>query len=290
MVITMKKIQFTKMHGSGNDYIFIDCSKNNIENPQELAKIMSKRHFSVGSDGIVLILPSPIADAEMKMYNKDGSEGKMCGNAIRCVGKYIHDNWNNKKEVLNILTASGIKKLSLSLQEESVTSVSVDMGRASFKPSDIPLSVDTQLIDYPITALGKTYLITALSVGNPHTVIYTDSPDYIDIDTLGNYFSCHRLFPDRCNVEFVKIISRNKLAVRVFERGCGETLSCGSGACAAALSSVLFETCDFNTPIEVKTRGGVLTVSVNEHFEAILSADAVTVFEGVFFYDANKTQ
>jgi diaminopimelate epimerase len=285
------KIEFTKMHGAGNDYIYIDCFRA-PEPPDlpRLAKEMSRRHFSVGADGLVLILPSEAADARMRMFNADGSEGKMCGNAIRCVGKYLFESGLTDKEALTIDTPSGVKRLVLTVERRGdaaeVSSVSVDMGQASFAPEDIPAASDAPAIDYPLAACGKEYKITAVSMGNPHAVVFMPDIDGLPLERLGPLFENHELFPERVNTEFVEVIDGVTLKMRVWERGSGETLACGTGACASVAAAVKKGICKADTPVTVKLSGGDLVVTVSADFGVIMAGGAEKAYEGVYEYDA----
>ena len=248
------KINFTKMHGCGNDYIYINCFNQEVKNPNKLSILMSDRRFSVGGDGIVLIQKSDIADAKMRMFNLDGSEGKMCGNAIRCIGKYLYDNNIIKKEELDIETLSGIKHLKLFIKDDLVYKVSVDMGYASFKPNDIPLSVNHEMINEKYYINDNYYNITCVSMGNPHNVIYLDKIDDLDLEKIGPIFENDKLFPERVNTEFIKVVDKNHVDMRVWERWSGETLACGTGACATVAASCKNGITNFNEVVYVKLK------------------------------------
>ncbi len=279
-------IKFTKMHGIGNDYIYVNCMDAELPNPEDIAIKMSARHFSVGSDGLVMICKSEIADAKMRMFNADGSEGKMCGNAIRCIGKYLYDNKIINKTEIAVETLSGIKYLELSLDEKGyVDTVSVDMGIASFEPASIPVVSNSPVIDEACIVDGVEYKITAVSMGNPHCVIYVDDPYKFDLEKKGSYFENNKLFPERVNTEFVKIISDNHLQMRVWERGSGETWACGTGACAVAAASVKQKICSFDTPITIDLRGGSLEIIVKKDFRIIMKGQARKAYEGVYEYE-----
>lgn len=279
-------IRFTKMHGCGNDYIYINCFNQKIKNPTELAIEMSERHFSVGSDGIVLIMPSDVADFRMRMFNADGSEGNMCGNAIRCIGKYVYDNQMIFKDTVTVETLSGIKTLKLFIGKDGkVESVEVNMGRASFKPEDIGLDSTEEYINKEVEIKNKKYNITAVSMGNPHSVIYVDNTKILNLYKDGPYFENYSLFKNRVNTEFVKIISKDHLEMRVWERGSGETFACGTGACAVCASSVKNGICDFNTEIKVDLLGGTLKIKVLDDYTIIMTGPAKMVYEGVYYED-----
>ena len=275
------KIEFTKMHGCGNDYIYINCFEKEIDDPEELAIALSDRHFGIGGDGLVLICRSDIADAKMRMFNMDGSEGKMCGNAIRCVAKYLYDNSLCKKDEIKIETLSGIKTLHLNTENGSVSTVKVDMGRAELDPAKIPAALPgDRIINKPLTIKGQTYNITCVSMGNPHAVVFCDDTDSIDIAGLGPCFEYSEIFPERVNTEFVQVIGRNTIKMRVWERGSGETLACGTGACAAAVASVLNGYCDKGQDIRVLLRGGELVINYTDE-RVLMTGNCVKVFEGV---------
>lgn len=279
-------IRFTKMHGIGNDYIYVNCLDKELPNPEDIAIKMSARHFSVGSDGLVMICKSNVADAKMRMFNADGSEGKMCGNAIRCIGKYLYDNKIVNKTSISVETLSGIKYLELTLNEKGlVDMVSVDMGIASFEPKDIPVESSSPVIDKACIIDGTSYNITAVSMGNPHCVIYVEDPYAFDLEKKGCYFENNELFPERVNTEFVKIISKNHLQMRVWERGSGETWACGTGACAVAAASVKLGICSFDTPITIDLRGGSLDIIVKNDYRIIMKGQARKSYEGVYEYE-----
>ncbi len=274
-------LHFTKIQGIGNDYIYVDCTKKELENPGAVAVKLSPRHFSVGSDGLIMICHSDIADAKMRMFNADGSEGKMCGNGIRCVGKFVYDKGIVTKTELDIETLSGIKHLHLTAKgDDSVSLVTVDMGSYSLDPEVLPLSVNQELLSYPISIAAKEYRITAVSMGNPHAVCYLDDIHDLPIEQIGPIFETHKLFPERINTEFVHVIDANTLEMRVWERGSGETYACGTGACATAVSSILNGYCRYNEDITVKLIGGNLIINVSEDHTVHMTGTATTVYEG----------
>ncbi|MCR5646985.1 MAG: diaminopimelate epimerase [Acholeplasmatales bacterium] len=279
------KINFTKMHGCGNDYIYINCFDTTIKNPNMLAIEMSERHFSVGSDGIVLIERSQVADAKMRMFNADGSEGKMCGNAIRCIGKYLYDNQLILKKEIDIETLSGIKHLKLIVENGLVAKVSVDMGIANFEPNAIPITLDHKMINESCVVNKNEYNVTAVSMGNPHAVIYMDHISGIDLERKGHFFENNPLFPERVNTEFVKVIDKNHLKMRVWERGSGETYACGTGACATVASSVINGICNPNEIIYVELIGGILEIVCDENYRITMTGPAKKVFDGVYEYE-----
>ena len=279
-----QKIRFAKMHSCGNDYIFIENFDEKITCPESLCVDLCRDHFSIGGDGIVLIERSKVADAKMRSFNKDGSEGKMAGNNIRCVAKYLYDKAYIRKEDMTIETASGVHRLKLFLRDGKVSSVSVDMGKPCFDAEKIPVISDTPtVISKPATIAGDQYYITCVSVGNPHCVVFCDAIDKLDLRSIGPRFENADIFPERINTEFVRVIDRTTLRVRVWERGNGETLACGTGAAAAALAAVANGFCDAYGDITVKLAGGDMTV--NCHDDAVtLTGSAVLAYEGEFEY------
>ena len=234
-------MKFTKMHGCGNDYIYVNCFTEKIEEPSVIAKKVSDRHFGIGSDGLILICPSETADFKMRMFNADGSEGKMCGNGIRCVAKYVYDNGMTDKEVITVETLSGIKTLQLAVSEGRVQAVTVDMGSPVFTPSQIPVKCEgDRMINQPVSVGGKEYYITCVSMGNPHAVVFTEEEvTALNLEKIGPLFENHEIFPDRVNTEFIHVIDEKTIDMRVWERGSGETLACGTGACASVVACVL---------------------------------------------------
>lgn len=274
------KLEFTKMQGCGNDYIYFNCFHQEIDNPEGLSVTLSDRHFGIGGDGVVLICPSKVADAKMRMFNLDGSEGKMCGNAIRCVGKYLYDNRLTDKETVTVETLSGIKTVELIKRNHSVQRAKVDMGKAELTPSLIPVKMQgDKVVGAPANIAGKEYEITCVSMGNPHCVVFCESVEALDIETVGPQFENDPLFPERVNAEFVKVLDRNTLKMRVWERGSGETWACGTGACAAAVAAVENGYCDKNEDITVKLKGGDLVIRYTDS-AVFMTGDATTVFEG----------
>ena len=272
------KRNFVKMEGAGNDYIYFDCLHEPVGELPGAAQRLSDRHTGIGGDGIVLICPSEIADAKMRMFNADGSEGKMCGNAIRCVGKYLYEHGGMAREQLTIETLSGIKKLQLFPQNGIVSRVSVDMGSAEFDAEKIPVLLPVrQAVDYPVQIAGGMHRITCVSMGNPHCVVFED-PDGLDIASVGPLFENAPIFPERVNTEFVKVIGERTLKMRVWERGSGETLACGTGACAAAAAAVAKGLFPRGEDIAVQLLGGTLTVNVGETVR--MTGEAKEVFTG----------
>lgn len=274
-------MKFTKMHGIGNDYIYFNCFEENVENPEELAIRLSDRHFSVGGDGIVLIMPSEICDFRMRMFNADGSEGKMCGNATRCIGKYVYEKGLTEKTEFTLETLGGIKQLRLEVKDGEVVSVTVDMGRADFKAADIPVIAETdEVVEQPLTVNGVTHLITCVSMGNPHCVIFTEGIDALELEKIGPSYENHPMFPERINTEFVEYTSPSELKMRVWERGSGETLACGTGACATVSAAVKTGRCPSDEFIDVKLIGGTLKVMYKSDGTVIMKGPAAFAFEG----------
>ena len=280
------KIPFTKMHGIGNDYIYVNCMEKELDDPNQISFVMSPRHFSVGADGLVMICASDVADAKMRMFNADGSEGKMCGNAIRCVGKYLYDNGIVCKEQISIETLSGNKYLNLNVENGKVKSVEVDMGKAILTPAEIPVIFDGErMIDQPVEVNGGVYRMTAVSMGNPHAVTFVDDVDCLDLEKIGPNFENLAIFPDRVNTEFVRVIDSTTLQMRVWERGSGETYACGTGACATVVAAVLNGICKMDTPITVRLRGGDLKIVCESDMRVLMTGPAQKSYEGVFEYE-----
>jgi diaminopimelate epimerase len=277
-------MKFTKMHGIGNDYIYINCFEEVIEDASDLAIKMSDRHFGVGSDGLVLILPSDKADFRMRMYNSDGSEAEMCGNATRCVGKYVYDNGLTDKREITLETLAGIKHLELKVAGGAVESVTVDMGEPILTPQLIPVDyTGDEFINKIINVNGDEYAVTCVSMGNPHAVVYLESLNDLEIEKLGPKFENHPIFPRRINTEFVEVISRSVLRMRVWERGAGETLACGTGACAVLVSSVLNNLSDRKATVQLL--GGDLEINWDEKDNHVyMTGGATKVFDGVWEY------
>ncbi len=273
-------LNFTKMHGIGNDYIYFNCFETPIHHPEKLAIQLSDRHFSVGGDGIVLICPSQVADAKMRMFNIDGSEGKMCGNAIRCVGKYIYDHGIAPKQTVRIETLSGIKTLKLQIENGVCVGATVDMENAVLQPKQIPVLLEGEkIVNVPYTVAGKTYGITCVSMGNPHCVVFTDDVESLPLDKIGPAFENAPIFPDRTNTEFVKVIDKTHIRMRVWERGSGETWACGTGACASVVAAVLNGFCAMNTDVCVSLNGGELIIKYTGE-TVYMTGPAAVAFSG----------
>lgn len=280
------KVLFTKMHGCGNDYVYVNCFETPMDDPEGFSIAVSDRHFGIGADGVILICPSEVADAKMRMFNADGSEGNMCGNGVRCVAKYVADHrLAPAKEVLTIETKSGIKSLKLTRDEKGfVSAVRVDMGKAVFTPALIPANFDGDaVIRQPLTVNGKDYEVTVVSMGNPHCVVFCDEVANLRLEDIGPHFENHEKFPQRINTEFVRVIDDHTLEMRVWERGSGETWACGTGTCATVSAAVACGICPKDEDILVHLRGGDLTVRVTDD-TVWLTGPATEVFCGVVDY------
>ncbi len=273
-------MKFTKMQGCGNDYVYINCFEEKVEDAPALARKVSDRHFGIGADGLVLIKPSSRDDFTMEMYNADGSQGKMCGNAIRCVGKYVFDHRMTKKRELAVETLAGTKYLSLNVSGDKVSEVTVLMGVPVFEPEKIPVVAEGKsVVDMPVTVDGRKYRITAVSMGNPHAVIFVEDTKNFPIEKIGPLFERHEMFPERVNTEFVKVLDRENISMRVWERGSGETWACGTGACASAVASVINGYTDGK--VTVHMLGGNLHIRYDgEGGQVHMTGPAVEVFQG----------
>lgn len=273
-------MKFTKMQGLGNDYVYVNCFKETIENPPEMAKKVSNRNFGIGSDGLIMINPSDVADFEMEMYNADGSRSEMCGNGIRCVGKYVYDYCLTEKEHISVETLAGIKYLDLTVEDGKVKLVKVDMGSPELVPENIPIVADgNRVIDEPINVNGTEYRMTGVSMGNPHAVVYVEDVKGLDIETIGPAFENHERFPNRVNTEFVKVLDRNTVEMRVWERGSGETMACGTGACAVAVACILNGFTE--DKVTVKLLGGDLQIEWDKEADKIyMTGPAEVSFDG----------
>lgn len=274
-------LNFTKMHGTGNDYVYINLFEENVDNPAEVAKMVSNRHFGIGSDGLILIAPSAVADCRMIMYNADGSEGAMCGNGVRCVAKYAYDHGIAKKDTITVETKSGIKTLEMTVENEKAVYARVDMGKAILAPEQIPVKAEGEnFVAQPLIVDGKEYKVTCVSMGNPHCVIFTEGIDGLDLEKIGPSFENHPMFPDRINTEFVEIVDEHKIRMRVWERGSGETISCGTGTCASTVAAVLNGYCKAGEEIAVQIRGGVLYDTYMPDGTVYMKGPATEVFTG----------
>lgn len=282
-----QQLRFTKMEGLGNDYVYVDCTKTMLEEPEKIAVKVSDRHFGIGSDGLILICPSKKADFEMRMYNADGSRSEMCGNGIRCVGKYVYDYGLTDKTQLKIETLAGVKHLSLDVCEGHVQTVTVDMGKPIFRAKDIPVCIQNgaeDAIDVPIVVGDRTYNVTCISMGNPHSVVFlgdTEELQTFELSSVGPLFEKHPAFPNRVNAEFVKVIDRHTVEMRVWERGSGETLACGTGACAVAVASIVNGWT--GDEVEVHLLGGHLHIRWDRKLNKVyMTGPANVVFDGIW--------
>lgn len=273
-------LKFTKMQGCGNDYIYINCFEQQIDDPSALSIALSKRGHAVGSDGLILVCPSDVADAKMRIFNADGSEAKMCGNGVRCVGKFIYDKGIATKDTVTVDTLSGIKTLSVSAKDGKAYALTVDMGKASIDPKALPVLSETPLVNSLIKVKGQTHRVTCVSMGNPHCVLFCDDIANLDLRAEGIPFEHSSLFPESVNTEFVKVLERNLLEMRVWERGSGETLACGTGACAVAVAATLCGYCDKGADITVRLLGGELVINYTDE-RVLMTGPAVTVYEGI---------
>lgn len=274
-------MKFTKMQGIGNDYVYVNCLQETIENPSELAKKISDRHYGVGSDGLIMINPSDKADFEMEMYNADGSRGEMCGNGIRCVAKYVYDYGLTDKTSISVETLAGIKYLDLTVEDGKVVLVKVDMGKPMLRPEEVPVvSEKEEVIDEPITVDGQEYRMTCVSMGNPHAVVFIDQDvKEFPLETVGVKFENHERFPKRVNTEFVNVLDRHTAQMRVWERGSGETLACGTGACAVAVACALNGLTE--NEVTVKLLGGDLQIKWDREKNTVyMTGPAEVVFDG----------
>ena len=274
-------MKFTKMQGCGNDYVYVDCTKEALPNPEQAAIFVSDRHFGIGSDGLILINPSKVADFEMAMYNAVGSRSEMCGNGIRCVGKYVYDHGLTDKTTVTIETLAGIKTLELHVENGKVASVRVNMGRPELHAAKVPVTFPEEtMIDEPMEIDGTIYQVTCVSMGNPHCVIFMDEDvRQLDLEELGPKFENHVIFPKRTNTEFCNLLDKQHIRMRVWERGSGETLACGTGACATAVAAVLNGYTD--NKVELQLRGGNLLIEYDRDAEEVyMTGPATTVFEG----------
>ena len=274
-------MKFSKMHGIGNDYIYVNCFEETVNEPEKVSAVLSDRHKGVGGDGLVLIMPSEIADFRMRIFNADGSEAMMCGNATRCIGKYVYDMGLTDKTEITLETNSGIKYLKLYLKGDKVELVTVDMGKAILVPKDIPVNSDLdRFVSQPVEVCGRTWDITCVSMGNPHAVIFTEGVAELDLEKIGPHFENHELFPNRVNTEFAEVIDDHTLNMRVWERGSGETFACGTGTCATVVAAVLNGICKQDEEILVHLRGGDLRITYKSDGTVLMTGPAEYVFEG----------
>ena len=286
------KMEFTKMHGAGNDYVYVDCTKGELPNPGAISEYVSHRRFGIGSDGLIMICKSDVADFKMRMFNADASEGKMCGNGVRCVAKFVYDKGLTDKTTITLETLAGIKTIDMTVENGKVTEAKVDMGQPVFKCSEIPMISDHfMFVDQGLvlndnfesaTAEKVVYNGTAISMGNPHFVTFVDDVDSLDLEKLGPQFEHHKLFPEGVNTEFVQIIDKNTVKFRVWERGSGETWACGTGASAVCVDCVLLGNAGKKgQELTVIAKGGVLKVTYGTDDHVYLQGPAATAFEGV---------
>lgn len=273
-------MKFTKMQGLGNDYVYVNCVEKKLENASQIAIAVSDRHYGIGSDGLILINSSEVADFEMEMYNADGSRGEMCGNGIRCVGKYVYDYGLTDKTHVTIETLAGIKYLDLQVENGKVKQVRVNMGSPLLKPEEIPIALEGEIvIDVPISINDTVYRMTGVGMGNPHTVVFLDDIEQMKIEEIGPKFENHSYFPNRVNTEFVKVIDRTHVKMRVWERGSGETLACGTGACAVAVACILNGLTEED--VTVSLLGGDLQIQWERKENIVyMTGPAEVVFEG----------
>lgn len=275
-------MKFTKMEGCGNDYVYVNGFEEKIDNPNEVAIAVSDRHFGIGSDGLIIINPSEVADFKMCMYNADGSEGKMCGNGIRCVAKYVYDFNLTDKDVITVETLSGIKTLKLNVENGKVKTVRVNMGAPILECDKVSVKYDDEkMINKPVKVDGKTFNITCVSMGNPHAVTFINDTDNLEIEKIGPKFENNEIFPDKVNTEFIQIIDKNTVKMRVWERGSGETFACGTGACASVVASVLNRLTE--NKVTVKLLGGDLEIEYNQDENTVyMTGPARVVFTGEY--------
>lgn len=273
-------MKFTKMHGIGNDYVYVNCFEESVKNPAEVSKFVSDRHFGIGSDGLILISPSAIADFRMNIYNADGSQAEMCGNGIRCVAKYVYDYGLTDKTEISVETLAGIKYLRLQVENGKVASVEVNMGAPILEPKEIPVAVEeSPVVNVPVEVKGKIYHMTCVSMGNPHAIIFMNNVKDLDIEAIGPYFENHTVFPKRTNTEFVEVLDRNTVNMRVWERGSDETLACGTGACATTVACILNDKTE--NEVTVHLLGGNLKIRWDrEANQVYMTGPATVVFDG----------
>lgn len=273
-------MKFTKMHGIGNDYVYVNCFEESIKNPAEVSKFVSDRHFGIGSDGLILISPSAKADFRMNIYNADGSQAEMCGNGIRCVAKYVYDYGLTDKTEISVETLAGIKYLKLQVENGKVATVEVNMGAPILEPKAIPVAAkESPVVDVPVEVKGKTYHMTCVSMGNPHAIIFMDNVKELDIEAIGPFFENHTVFPKRTNTEFVEVLDRNTVNMRVWERGSDETLACGTGACATTVACILNNKTE--DEVTVHLLGGDLKIRWDrEANQVYMTGPATVVFDG----------
>jgi diaminopimelate epimerase len=276
-------MKFVKMQGAGNDYVYVNCFEEQIADRPALARFVSDRHFGVGGDGLICICPSDIADFKMDMYNADGSSAAMCGNGIRCVGKYVYDRGMTDKTTITVESGGAVKKLWLNVRDGKVDTVKVDMGSPELRPEKIPVDLPVErVVEVPVSIGGERWFISCVSMGNPHAVVFVDDVESLKLESIGPEFEHNKIFPERTNTEFVQIIDENTLRMRVWERGSGETLACGTGACASLVAATLTGRCSGSA--RVLLRGGELFIEWDrENNKIYMTGPAVAVFEGELY-------
>ena len=274
------RMKFTKMHGCGNDYVYVNCLEETVKHPDKVAQFVSDRHFGIGSDGLILIEPSEVADFCMAMYNADGSRGEMCGNGIRCVAKYVYDYGLTDKTKVSIETLAGIKYIDMEVQDGKMKTAKVNMGSPILCPSEIPVTIgEKRCVNEPLIVEGKEYHVTAVSMGNPHAVVFVEDTASLPLEKIGPGFEHHEAFPKRVNTEFIQVLNRSEINMRVWERGAGETFACGTGTCAAVVACVLNGKTDEN--VTVHLLGGDLYIVYDREAETVfMTGPATVVFDG----------
>lgn len=274
-------MKFSKMHGISNDYVYVNGFTETVGDPNSVSKFVSDRRCGIGADGLIMILPSEVADCRMRMFNADGSEGMMCGNGIRCVGKYAYDHGIVNKPELSVETKSGIKYITLEINDGVAVAATVDMGKAILKPAEIPVRAEGEnFAAKQISVNGEDYTVTCVSMGNPHCIVFCDDPKDIALEKIGPYFENHELFPERINTEFLQVIDETTLNMRVWERGSGETFACGTGACACVVAAVLNGYCKHDTEVTVHLLGGDLKITYRSDGTVMMTGPATHVYDG----------
>ena len=274
------ELQFVKMHGIGNDFVLVDCMGSDTPEPGQLARTLCRRRFGIGADGLLAVCPSDVSDYRMRIFNADGSEAAICGNGLRCVGKYAYEHGISCSPTPAVETGAGIRRLHLAIGSDNrVEAVTVNMGHAVTAPAQVPLNTVTALINSPVENCGEELRLTALSVGNPHGVVFVSDLYGCKFELLGPRLECHEIWPEKANIEFVQIIDSHHIAMRAWERGVGETLACGSGACAAAAAAVLNG--QVKWPVEVQLSGGTLSISADADGSLLMTGPAAEVFSGI---------
>lgn len=274
-------MKFSKMHGISNDYVYVNGFTETVGDPNSVSKFVSDRRCGIGADGLIMILPSKVADCRMRMFNADGSEGMMCGNGVRCVGKYAYDHGIVTKPELSVETKSGIKYITLEINGGAAVAATVDMGKAILRPAEIPVAAEGEVfVARTISVNGEDYTVTCVSMGNPHCIVFCDDPKDIPLEQIGPYFENHALFPERINTEFLQVIDETTLNMRVWERGSGETYACGTGACACVVAAVLNGYCKHDTEVTVHLLGGDLKITYQSDGTVMMTGPATHVYDG----------